>query len=68
MIGAVLAEWPATGQGMGYGMLQGANSFNYVGIWASVALLAGVPVLVYYVIAVLESAVLARFALRDANA
>jgi len=33
-----------------------------------VALLAGVPVLVYYVIAVLESAVLARFALRDANA
>jgi len=32
VIGAVLAEWPATGQGMGYGMLQGANSFNYVGI------------------------------------
>jgi hypothetical protein len=38
-------EWLATGQGMGYGMLQDANSFNYV-----------------------ESAVLARFSLRDANA
>jgi ABC-type nitrate/sulfonate/bicarbonate transport system permease component len=68
VIGRVLAEWLATGQGMGYGMLQDANSFHSVGIWASVALLAGVPVLVYYVIAVLESAVLTRFALRDANA
>ena len=68
VIGAMLAEWLATGQGMGYGMLQDANSFNYVDIWASVALLTGVSVLLYNVIAVLESAVLARFSLRDANA
>ena len=68
VIGAMLAEWLATGQGMGYGMLQDANSFNYVDIWASVALLTGVSVLLYNVIAILESAVLARFSLRDANA
>jgi ABC-type nitrate/sulfonate/bicarbonate transport system permease component len=68
VIGAMLAEWLATGQGMGYGMLQDANSFNYVDIWASVALLTGVSVLLYNVIAIAESAVLARFSLRDANA
>jgi ABC-type nitrate/sulfonate/bicarbonate transport system permease component len=68
VIGAMLAEWLATGQGMGYGMLQDANSFNYVDIWASAALLTGVSVLLYNVIAIAETAVLARFSLRDANA
>jgi ABC-type nitrate/sulfonate/bicarbonate transport system permease component len=68
VIGAMLAEWLATGQGMGYGMLQDANSFNYVDIWASVALLTGVSVLLYNVIAIAESAVLTRFSMRDANA
>ena len=50
------------------GMLQDANSFNYVDIWASAALLTGVSVLLYNVIAIAETAVLARFSLRDANA
>ena len=27
VIGAMLAEWLATGQGMGYGMLQDANAW-----------------------------------------
>jgi ABC-type nitrate/sulfonate/bicarbonate transport system permease component len=68
VIGAMLAEWLATGQGMGYGMLQDANSFNYVDIWASAALLTGVSVLLYNLIAIAETAVLARFSLRGANA
>ena len=68
VIGAMLTEWLAAGQGMGYGMLQDSNSFNYVDIRASVALLTGVSVLLYNVIAVLESAVLARFSLGEANA
>ena len=67
MIGAMLAEWLATGRGMGYGMLQDANAFNYVDIWASVTLLTGVSVLLYNVIASAESGVLARFSLRDAG-
>ena len=68
MIGAMLAEWLATGQGMGYGRLQDANSFNHVDIWASAALLTGVSVLLYNMIAIAETAVLARFSLREANA
>jgi ABC-type nitrate/sulfonate/bicarbonate transport system permease component len=67
VIGAMLAEWLATGRGMGYGMLQDANAFNYVDIWASVALLTGVSVLLYNIIAIAESAILARFSLRDAG-
>ena len=43
VVGAMLAEWLATGLGMGYGMLQDANTFNYVDIWASVALLTASP-------------------------
>ena len=66
VVGAMLAEWLATGQGLGYGMLQDANSFNYVDIWASAALLTGVSVVLYNVLAIAESAVLARFSLRDA--
>lgn len=64
----MLAEWPATGQGMGYGMLQDANSFNSADIRAPAAPLTGVPVPLYNRIAILEPAVLARFSLRDANA
>jgi ABC-type nitrate/sulfonate/bicarbonate transport system permease component len=63
VVGAMLAEWLATGVGMGYGMLQDANSFNYVDIWASAALLTGVSVLLYNIIAIAESAVLTRFSM-----
>ena len=67
VVGAMLAEWLATGVGMGYGMLLDANTFNYVDIWASAALLTAVSVLLYNLIAIAESAVLARFSLRDAR-
>jgi ABC-type nitrate/sulfonate/bicarbonate transport system permease component len=67
VVGAMLAEWLATGQGLGYGMLQDANSFNYVDIWASAALLTGVSVILYNLVAIAESAVLSRFSLRDAR-
>jgi ABC-type nitrate/sulfonate/bicarbonate transport system permease component len=68
VIGAMLAEWLATGQGLGYAMLQDANAFDYAHLWASVAMLTGVSVLLYNVIAVAESAVLARFAFGDRGA
>ncbi len=63
VVGAMLAEWLATGKGLGYGMLQDANSFNYVDIWASAALLTAVSVLLYNLISIAESAVLARFSM-----
>jgi ABC-type nitrate/sulfonate/bicarbonate transport system permease component len=63
VVGAMLAEWLATGEGLGYGMLQDANSFNYVDIWASAALLTGVSVMLYNVIAIAEAGVLTRFSM-----
>ena len=38
-------------------MLEDANSFNYVDIWASAALLTGVSVLLYNMIAIAETAI-----------
>jgi len=67
VVGAMLAEWLATGVGMGYGMLLDANTFNYVDIWASASLLTAVSVLLYNLISIAESAVLARFSLSDAR-
>jgi ABC-type nitrate/sulfonate/bicarbonate transport system permease component len=67
VVGAMLAEWLATGVGMGYGMLLDANTFNYVDIWASAALLTAASVLLYNLISIAESAVLARFSLSDAR-
>jgi ABC-type nitrate/sulfonate/bicarbonate transport system permease component len=65
VIGAMLAEWLATGQGLGYAMLQDANTFDYTHLWASVASLTAVSVLLYNTIAIGESAVLARFSFGD---
>lgn len=61
LIGALLAEWLATGQGLGYGMLLDSQTFEYTQLWASVAVLTVVSVLVYYLVAALEGLVLARF-------
>ena len=38
LIGAALAEWLATGQGMGYGMAQDADGFDYADILARFSL------------------------------
>lgn len=63
IVGAMLAEWLATGQGLGYAMLQDSNTFDYNHLWASVAVLTAVSVLCYNAIAAAETLVLARFSL-----
>jgi ABC-type nitrate/sulfonate/bicarbonate transport system permease component len=62
LIGAMLAEWLATGKGLGYGMLQDSNTFDYDHLWASVAMLTLVSVLLYNAIAAIENLMVARFA------
>ena len=61
LIGAMLAEWLATGKGLGYAMLQDSNTFDYDHLWASVVVLTTVSVVIYYGVAALEAVVLARF-------
>ncbi|TDC01658.1 ABC transporter permease subunit [Micromonospora fluostatini] len=61
LIGATLAEWLATGRGLGYEMLQDATTFDYDHLWAAVAALTLVSVLVYNGFALVESMVTPRF-------
>ena len=61
VVGAMLAEWLATGRGLGYAMLTDAATFEYDHLWASVAAITLTSVVLYYVIAALEQVVLARY-------
>jgi ABC-type nitrate/sulfonate/bicarbonate transport system permease component len=62
LIGAMLAEWLSTGQGLGYAMLKDSSLFDYDHLWASVAVLTAASALAYNVIAAIEAVALARFA------
>jgi ABC-type nitrate/sulfonate/bicarbonate transport system permease component len=61
VIGALLAEWLATGRGLGYFMLKMQSSFDYTAIWAAVAVLTFTSLLLYAFVGILETPVLARF-------
>lgn len=61
VVGAMLAEWLATGRGLGYAMLTDASTFEYDHLWSSVAAITLTSVVLYYLIAALEQVVLARY-------
>jgi ABC-type nitrate/sulfonate/bicarbonate transport system permease component len=61
IIGALLAEWLATGKGLGNQMLLDGSQFMYAELWSSVVVITVVSVLLYAFIGVLEAVVLARF-------
>ncbi|MDQ1429312.1 MAG: hypothetical protein QOK39_2788 [Acidimicrobiaceae bacterium] len=62
MIGALLAEWLATGKGSGAEMLTVQNTSDYGELWAAVVLVTAVAMIAYSVVSALEAAVLARYA------
>jgi sulfonate transport system permease protein len=61
LIGATLAEWLATGQGIGSHMVLSLARSKYVDLWASVALLTACAVAVYGIASTAEGIVLRRF-------
>ncbi len=60
--GALLAEWLATGQGLGYAILQATSTSDYDGLWARVVVVTAFSLLLYWVIGLAERIVLGRFA------
>ena len=62
LVGALLAEWLATGKGLGYKLLQSGALSDYSGLWSRVVLVTLYSVLLYKLIGVVERVVLARFA------
>jgi len=62
VIGALLAEWLATGKGSGAEMLTVQNTFDYGELWAAVVLVTLFSIIVYSVVSAVETGVLTRYA------
>ncbi len=62
LIGALLAEWLATGKGLGYLMLQAVSMFQTDRLWTAVAIVTLASVLLYNIISAVEKSVLAKYA------
>ncbi len=62
IIGALLAEWLATGQGSGQEMLTVENTFDYGELWSAVVLVTLVSIIGYSIMSAIEAGVLSRYA------
>jgi ABC-type nitrate/sulfonate/bicarbonate transport system permease component len=62
IIGALLAEFLATGHGSGNEMEVALNTSDYGELWSAVVLVTLVSVLIYSLVSAVEGSVLARFA------
>ena len=61
MLGAVIGEWLATGQGLGYQMLEATNNSDFDFLWSGVVLITLLAFLVYNLVTVAERLVSARY-------
>ena len=61
LVGALLAEWLATGKGLGYRILTAAAVSDYNGLWSRVVLVTLYSALLYAIVGVIERVVLGRF-------
>lgn len=68
LTGALLAEWLATGDGVGYGVFQAIANTNYDRLWASVLLVTLASLLIYSLVGVVERLVARRTGLGVAAA
>jgi ABC-type nitrate/sulfonate/bicarbonate transport system permease component len=60
IVGALLAEWLASGAGLGGQMLRDANEFQFGQLWSSVVVLTIVCVAIYQFVALMEAVVRSR--------
>jgi ABC-type nitrate/sulfonate/bicarbonate transport system permease component len=59
--GALLVEWLATGQGIGYAIVSAIGRARPSEVWTYVALITVVSIVVYNIVALLEESVLAKY-------
>jgi ABC-type nitrate/sulfonate/bicarbonate transport system permease component len=60
LVGALVTEWLATGQGIGGAILSDIGAFGYLHLWASIIVLTAVSVVLYTLLGAAETFVLAR--------
>ncbi len=58
--GALLAEWLATGKGIGYAIISAVSRARNNEVWASVVVITLVSIILYTIVALLEEAMLRR--------
>ncbi|MEJ2868227.1 ABC transporter permease subunit [Actinomycetospora sp. OC33-EN08] len=63
MVGALMAEWLATGRGSGTRMITAVAGFRYIEMWAAVVVVTAACVALYALIGIVESLVVARMGL-----
>jgi ABC-type nitrate/sulfonate/bicarbonate transport system permease component len=61
LTGAVLAEWLATGNGLGYLMLESNMEAQFSMLWASAVAVTLVSIFLYTAVGVIERGVIRRF-------
>jgi sulfonate transport system permease protein len=61
LLAATLAEWLATGDGLGHYIVASRASSDYTGLWAGAAVLTIVSLMVYGAVTVVERRVLAKY-------
>ncbi|MEY4989908.1 MAG: hypothetical protein RIS08_134, partial [Actinomycetota bacterium] len=59
--GALLVEWLATGQGIGYAIISAVGRAKTSEVWAYVVVITLVSIIIYNLVGLLESLVLSRF-------
>jgi ABC-type nitrate/sulfonate/bicarbonate transport system permease component len=62
LVGALLAEWLATGKGLGYLMLAAVTTFELDRMWTGVTIVTVASIVLYTLISVAEQLTLARYA------
>ncbi len=62
LVGALLAEWLTTGEGLGYLMLQSLTTFELDRMWSAVAIVTVASIVLYALISAVEQITLARYA------
>ena len=62
LVGALLAEWLTTGQGLGYLMLQSVTTFELDRMWSAVAIVTVASILPVPLISAVEQLALTRYA------
>ena len=61
LVGALLAEYLATGQGVGYLLATSQSTYDFGKIWSAVALIGICGLLLYAVVSLIEVPILTRF-------
>jgi ABC-type nitrate/sulfonate/bicarbonate transport system permease component len=63
VLGAVLAEWLVSGNGLGYMILLSSQNSDYDLLWAGVAVITAVSILIYNLVSSIEATLATRYSM-----